>query len=226
MEMAMRFAHLALRAIVESFCRSGEFRQMQHSRSRWPKSRISGLVRVAFKAIGKVARGQGKPTELEEYPVSEQTHDEAFDLAELIIMFCHRDLGELPDIDPPARFDWKCEPGPHIFSWNGKPLGLASLLDFLRYLLGGTGEMHDFHDFRHAASKEANALGLPMIEIQEALKHSHPSMTHYYASLTAEHIARRTLEDLSRRRSYLARREMRRTAEERAHARVLECLGA
>lgn len=211
-EMAIRYAHLALRAIVESFCRSGEFRQMEHRKSRWPIENKGGVTQFAFTAFRKMADFEGAHIQMDEYRVSEQTHDEAMILAEAVIARCHAETGQLPDIDPPARVEWKCDAGPQIFSWMGVPLQLSSLLVFLRYLLANTGEQFGFHDFRFASAKDANLVGLPMILIQETLKHAFPRMSEYYAHLTPELIASRTEDDLGRRRADAARRASYRNA--------------
>lgn len=205
-ELAMRFAHLSLRAAVESFCRSGEFRQMVHRVSRWPTKEKDGVTRYYFSAFKKVANSDGRPDELDEFQVAEQTHDEAFETAEAVIARCYADLGYIPDIDPPSALDWKCEPGPLILSWRGRHLQLASLLVFFRYLLANTGEQFGFHDLRHASAKDARMIGLPMIMIQDSLKHAFPEISAYYASLTPELIASRTEDDLSRRRAEIAKR--------------------
>lgn len=205
-EMAMRFAHLSLRAVVESFCRSGEFRQMEHRVSRWPTKPSGDDTLFYFTAFRKAGAGDGQPVKRDLFQVSEQTHDEAFELAEAVIAHCHGEIGNLPDIDPPNRLDWKCDRGPYIFSWAGKPLQLSVLLVFLRYLLANTGEQFGFHDFRHAAAKDAKMIGLPMILISDALKHSFSQITEYYASLTPQLIADRSNDDLARRRAEQSRR--------------------
>lgn len=211
-EMAIRFAHLSLRAVVESFCRSGEFRQMEHRVSCWPTKPSGDDTLFYFTAFRKAGIGDGQPVELDRFQVSEQTHDEAFELAEAVIAHCHGDIGYLPDIDPPSQLDWKCDQGPYIFSWEGRPLQLSVLLVFLRYLLANTGEQFGFHDFRHAAAKDAKMVGLPMIMITDALKHSFAQISEYYASLTPQLIANRSNDDLARRRAEQSKRATYRNA--------------
>ena len=132
-EGAMRFAHLGVRSTHESYSRSGEFRQMQHRISMWPGDE-NGIFFLGIRKLGDVSDvTDGDRTldpghdlvapehrHMDPFRVSESLHNEAFDLAEFVIDFCHKEIGELPDMPPPPAFRHKCTAGPYIFSWAGR----------------------------------------------------------------------------------------------------------
>lgn len=206
MDVAIRFADMALRIVGQSYRRIHEVMQLRHdawkpvdfgefagrymSQDVWPKV-------APKKDLGAV----------EKVPVTVSL-DVVRSAEELLALGRHAESSQRPTAVPAMRASrWKCGPAPYVFSHMGRALLPNEVNLFLRYLLAGWPPF-TLHDFRHAEAEDANFDGEPESKIQTGLGHSGPAATRIYTSLPPW--AQKQIEERSHQRKadQLDRRDM------------------
>jgi len=196
MEVAIRFADMALRVVGQSYRRIHEVMQVCHD--AWKPVEFGSFAGKYFSqdVWPKVAPKKDLGA-VEKVPVTVSL-DVVRSAEELLALGPRAKGSDCPAAVPAMRASrWKCGPAPYVFSHMGRPLLPNEVNLFLRYLLAGWPPF-TLHDFRHAEAEDANFDGEPESKIQAGLGHSGPAATRIYTSLPPW--AKRQIEERSHQR--------------------------
>ena len=144
------FALACALAIVMSFARSGEVRQIIHDEAGWT---VVGQGALAADAFWAVPKGQAERRRFRLAPLAMRA------LGVLVEFGLAREgLGEVPVCDPARDLDRRCGRGRFVFAFRGSVLSVADLNYLLAFLFAGVARVRT-HDLRHAAAARASGEG-------------------------------------------------------------------
>lgn len=185
LEHALRLAGHGLDCVIQTWCRSGEFRQQTEYKEDWDPQ--PDQTQFGWRCIPKLAPGAPIPDPLPFIGVSNDTREEAMNLAAICVRRCHPG-GHIPDVVPIGTLAWKCRPQPYIFSCGSRMVDAKTLNYALRLLFANIGEFR-FHDFRHAGSNRSRNDGKSLTEIRAGLRSRRMANADYYSELSPLQIA-------------------------------------
>jgi hypothetical protein len=181
MEVAIRFADLALRVACQTYRRPHEVLQIRHD--SWKPVHIAGYEdRFVSQDVMPKVTVRKDLAAMSTVSVTVSL-DVTASAAEILALDRRAQYGNAPLPVAAARVSrWKCGPAPYVFSFAGRAVLPSEINLFLRYLLAGWPPF-TLHDFRHAEAEDANFDGEPESKIRAGLGHSGGAPTRNYSKL-------------------------------------------